>query len=100
MENAVSSNTSVFVSGFNHDHADRMNSDLETALKHKPTGSENSMISGRVSWFYDFRGPSLTVDTACSSSMVALHLARQSLISQDSEMVSPPSTRLGNKVYP
>jgi acyl transferase domain-containing protein len=88
MENVISSNTSVFVSGFNRHHADRINSDLELVFKHKPTGAENSMISGRVSWFYNFEGASITVDTACSSSLVALHLARQNLAAKESTMVS------------
>lgn len=87
MQKAVSSNTSVFVTGFNHDYSDQLNTDLEVALKHRPTGSEGSMISGRVSWFYNFKGPSITVDTACSSSMVAFHLANQSIKSGDSNMV-------------
>ncbi|KAE8355492.1 iterative type I polyketide synthase [Aspergillus coremiiformis] len=86
MQKAVSSNTSVFVSGFNHDHRDRLRTDPEIFFKHSPTSSESSMISGRVSWFYDFKGPSITVDTACSSSMVALHLANQSILSGDSDM--------------
>jgi acyl transferase domain-containing protein len=88
MEDVISSNTSVFVNGFNYHHADRLNSDLELSFKHKPTGAESSMISGRVSWFYNLQGASLTVDTACSSSLVALHLARQSLLAKESEMVS------------
>lgn len=88
MEAAISSNTSVFVNGYNHDHADSLNSDPETILKYKPTGTENSMISGRLSWFYDFRGPSLTVETACSGSLVGLHLACQSLKTNESDMVS------------
>ncbi|GES63212.1 polyketide synthase [Aspergillus terreus] len=86
MENAISSNTSVFVNGYNHDHADNINLDLETTLKYKPTGTDNSLISGRVSWFYDFRGPSLTIDTACSGSLVGLHLACQSLKEKESDM--------------
>lgn len=88
MEDVISSNTSVFVNGFNYHHADRLNSDLELSFKHKPTGAESSMISGRVSWFYNLQGASLTVDTACSSSLVALHLARQSLLAKESGMVS------------
>lgn len=86
LDRAVGSNTSVFSSGFNHDYLQLLNSDPEIKLKYKPMGTSNSIISGRVSWFFDFKGPSLTVDTACSSSMVAFHLGAQSLRNDESEM--------------
>ncbi|KAK2765219.1 Type I Iterative PKS [Arachnomyces sp. PD_36] len=86
MERAVSSKTSVFAGGFNHDHMNLLNTDTETALKHIPTGSQNAIISNRVSWFYDFHGPSAMIDTGCSSGLVAAHFAAQSLQSGDCEM--------------
>ncbi len=36
-------------------------------------------IANRVSYFSDFRGPSMALDTMCSSSLTAIHLACQSL---------------------
>ena len=36
-------------------------------------------IANRVSWLFDFHGPSMAVDTACSASAAALHLACEAL---------------------
>ncbi|MGG4102530.1 SDR family NAD(P)-dependent oxidoreductase [Paenibacillus lautus] len=38
-------------------------------------------IANRVSYFFNFHGPSMTIDTMCSSSLTAIHLASQSLLS-------------------
>ncbi|TQV86001.1 SDR family NAD(P)-dependent oxidoreductase [Aliikangiella coralliicola] len=43
-------------------------------------------IANRVSYFFDFQGPSMPVDTACSSSLVALHLACESLNRQECQV--------------
>ncbi|MGW7276269.1 SDR family NAD(P)-dependent oxidoreductase [Streptomyces sp. NPDC054864] len=42
------------------------------------SGSASS-VANRVSYFYDFTGPSMTVDTMCSSSLTAIHLACEAI---------------------
>ncbi len=41
-------------------------------------------IANRVSFFFDWCGPSMAVDTACSASLTALHLACESLKRKES----------------
>ncbi|GAB2650839.1 polyketide synthase Pks13 [Nocardia goodfellowii] len=49
-------------------------------------GSVSSIIPNRVSYFYDFRGPSVSIDTACSSTMVAVHEAVRALRGGDADL--------------
>ncbi len=50
------------------------------------TGNTGCIAANRISYAFDFKGPSFTVDTACSSSLVAVHLACESLRSGESEL--------------
>jgi polyketide synthase PksN len=43
-------------------------------------------VANRVSYFFNFNGPSLPVDTACSSSLVAVHLACESLRNRECQV--------------
>lgn len=65
-----------------------MNKDYETNAAHMHpsminhwtgTGFAMSIAANRVSYIFNFTGPSLSIDCACSSSLVALHLACQSI---------------------
>jgi acyl transferase domain-containing protein/acyl carrier protein/SAM-dependent methyltransferase len=51
------------------------------ALKGHPVAPASSFasIANRVSYFFNFHGPSIALDTMCSSSLTALHLACESL---------------------
>ena len=49
-------------------------------------GNDKDFLSTRVSYKLNLKGPSITVQTACSTSMVAVHLARQSLLSEETDM--------------
>lgn len=45
-----------------------------------------SSIANRISYFFNFHGPSMAVDTMCSSSLTAIHLACKDLQSGEIEM--------------
>lgn len=49
-------------------------------------GASTGIIANRVSYFFDFRGPSVTVDTACSSTLVAVHQAVRALRDGDADL--------------
>ncbi|MEZ5212327.1 polyketide synthase Pks13 [Gordonia sp. (in: high G+C Gram-positive bacteria)] len=67
------------------------------------TGTATSIVANRVSYFFDFRGPSVAIDTACSSSLVAVHQAVRSLRSGETDvalaggvnMIITPAVTLG-----
>ena len=44
-----------------------------------PLSASPASIANRISYFFDFNGPSMAVDSMCSSSLTAIHLACQSL---------------------
>src|SRR6202012_1473890 len=61
-------------------------SDPTVAHPYAITGTASSIVANRVSYFFDFHGPSVAVDTACSSSLVATHQAVQALRSGECDV--------------
>ena len=75
------SDTGVFIGGF---CLDSMMTQFDSKNRHlinsnTSTGTALAILSNRISYFFDFRGPSVSMDTACSSSLVSTHYACQSI---------------------
>ncbi|ROO62279.1 hybrid polyketide synthase/nonribosomal peptide synthetase FtdB [Micromonospora sp. Llam0] len=86
----------VFIGAFTLDYKILQFADLsfETLAAHTATGTMMTMVSNRISYCFDFRGPSVSIDTACSSSLVAVHLARQSLLRGEIDLALAGGTLL------
>ena len=76
----------VYIGSSLNDYSFLAMSDPSIAHPYAITGTASSIIANRVSYFYDFRGPSVTVDTACSSSLVAAHQGVQALRSGEADV--------------
>jgi polyketide synthase 13 len=76
----------VFVGTSVPDYSFLAMSDPTVAHPYAITGTASSIVANRVSYFYDFHGPSVAVDTACSSSLVATHQAVQALRSGECDV--------------
>nr|ALQ32765.1 putative polyketide synthase [Fusarium aywerte] len=79
VEKLRGSNTGVYASIFERSY-DRMgHKDLSTIGRTHLNGTGELVLSNRVSYCFDLRGPCMTIDTGCSGSLVGLHQACQSL---------------------
>ncbi|MFD8662279.1 amino acid adenylation domain-containing protein [Streptomyces globisporus] len=90
------SNVAVYVGAFTLDYKILQFADLgfTSLAAHTATGTMMTMVSNRISYCFDFRGPSLSVDTACSSSLVAVHLACQALHNGETDLALAGGTLL------
>ena len=78
----------VFVGTSSHDFSFLSALDPQKAeTPYALTGAATSIVANRVSYFYDFRGPSVAIDTACSSALVAVHQGVRALRGREADVV-------------
>ncbi|KAI0009473.1 hypothetical protein F4779DRAFT_365857 [Xylariaceae sp. FL0662B] len=101
IENIQGSKTGVFVGLMNEDYSSTIGCDLQNVPTYFASGTARSIMANRVSYFFDFHGPSMVIDTACSSSLVALHQAVTSLRDGEScvAVVAGSNLLLGPEYY-
>ncbi|KAG8166767.1 hypothetical protein KVR01_002456 [Diaporthe batatas] len=73
------SETSVNVGTFVKDYEQIILRDPNWAPQYAATGTGAAMLSNRISYQFNLRGPSQTVDTGCSAGLVAVHNCCQDL---------------------
>jgi len=88
LEHLSGTRTGIFVGVMNTDFARIYLDDLNRIDTYIGAGSASAIVANRVSYVFDFQGPSMVVDTLCSSSLVAIHLACQSLWNEESSPVA------------
>ncbi|GAP90879.1 putative hybrid NRPS PKS [Rosellinia necatrix] len=95
------SDTAVYVGVMSADFTDLIGRDTETFPTYFATGTARSILSNRLSYFFDWHGPSMTIDTACSSSLIAMHQAVRTLRSGESSVavVAGSNLILGPEQY-
>lgn len=71
----------VFIGAESFDYAQSefVSGNTEDITPYTLFGVMPTSAAGRISYYYDFRGPAVTCDTACSSSLTALNSAVESL---------------------
>ncbi|XP_039332582.1 fatty acid synthase [Saimiri boliviensis] len=71
--------TGVWVGVSGSEASEALSRDPETLLGYSMVGCQRAMMANRLSFFFDFKGPSIALDTACSSSLLALQNAYQAI---------------------
>lgn len=76
--NQYADKVGVFVGSMWSDYQNYSSNKMETKVI--PATALASSIANRVSYYFDFIGPSIAINTSCSSGMTAIHLACESIL--------------------
>ncbi|KAL4902785.1 hypothetical protein BDW74DRAFT_186745 [Aspergillus multicolor] len=88
------SNTGAFVGLMSQDYFALNGQDVNSVPTYAASGTAASNASSRLSYFFNWHGPSMTIDTACSSSLVAVNEAVQALRNGTSRVAVACGTNL------
>lgn len=94
MKSLQGSDTAVYTGNVTAEYFDSLLQDLNTVPTYFTTGTSRAIMSNRISYFFDWHGPSMTIDTACSSSMIAVHQAVKALQNKESRIAVAGGTNL------
>lgn len=78
--------TGLFVGVSNLDYQEILYSLATARDTHAATGTSHSMLANRISYLFNFHGPSEPIDTACSSSLVAVRRGVEAIRGKSCEM--------------
>ncbi len=67
--------TGVYMGICASDYGFLLRREIDLIGKYWSTGYHNSVLSGRIAYFFGLQGPAISMDTACSSSLVAVDTA-------------------------
>lgn len=80
------SKTGVYIGASVSEVEEGLAQDVSKVSGYALTGCSRSMFANRISYVFDFRGPSYAMDTACSSTFMAFHQAILGLRSGQCDM--------------
>jgi acyl transferase domain-containing protein len=76
----------VFVGMSTNEYLTKIIQNARDGSSYASIGNSSAAAANRISYAFDFRGPSLAIDTACSSAIFALHQACNSLRNNECEL--------------
>ncbi|HEY3366496.1 MAG TPA: SDR family NAD(P)-dependent oxidoreductase [Symbiobacteriaceae bacterium] len=78
--------TGLFAGVATMDYYDLLKENGVPIEAHASTGLSHCILVNRISYWFNFRGPSEPIDTACSSSLIAIHRAVESIRNGDCDL--------------
>ncbi|HEX2924897.1 MAG TPA: SDR family NAD(P)-dependent oxidoreductase, partial [Ruminiclostridium sp.] len=79
-------NCGVFVGVGQSDYQDIMKSEDIAVGPQSFWGNDSSVLTARIAYYLNLKGPSIAINTACSSSLVSIHYACKSILAGECDM--------------